>query len=31
MEDRAGIVAILLGAVITAWTVGKTWFGKKNK
>ena len=31
MEDRAGVVAIILGALISAWTLAKTWGGKKNK
>jgi hypothetical protein len=29
--DRTGMVAIILGALVTVWTVGKTWGGKKNK
>lgn len=29
--DRTTMVAIILGSLITAWTVGKTWFGKNNK
>ena len=28
--DRTGMVAIILGSLITVWTVGKTWGGKKK-
>jgi len=29
--DRTGMAAIILGSLITSWTVYKTWFGKNNK
>ncbi|MBX4258674.1 hypothetical protein KTC96_18295 [Clostridium estertheticum] len=28
--DKSVMVAILLGAVIAAYTIGKTWITKKN-
>ncbi len=32
MEDRASLVALILGALISIWTVGMTWRVKnKNK
>ena len=31
MEDKSALVAIILGALISIWTVSKTWGKRKNK